>query len=56
MFPFLNTSVRTFQSSSPYNVPAGHNINLDKIVAHYREQHQKEVERQAAAQAAREKQ
>ncbi|CAK7243153.1 MAG: hypothetical protein STHCBS139747_004664 [Sporothrix thermara] len=46
----------TFQSSSPYNVPAGHNINLDKIVAHYREQHQKEVERQAAAQAAREKQ
>ncbi|CAK7222421.1 hypothetical protein SEUCBS140593_004895 [Sporothrix eucalyptigena] len=45
-----------FQSSSPYNVPAGHSANLDNVVAHYREQHHKEVARQQAAQAAREKQ
>ncbi|ERS95995.1 NADH:ubiquinone oxidoreductase 17.8kD subunit [Sporothrix schenckii 1099-18] len=44
-----------FQSSSPYNIPAGHNVNLDKVVAHYREQHNKEVERQQAAAAARTK-
>ncbi|CAK7211958.1 hypothetical protein SBRCBS47491_001300 [Sporothrix bragantina] len=45
-----------FQSHSPYNVPAGHHANLDKVVAHYREQHHKEVERQQAAAAAQEKQ
>ncbi|KAL1901925.1 hypothetical protein Sste5346_001630 [Sporothrix stenoceras] len=44
-----------FQSSSPYNIPAGHSANLDKVVAHYREQHHKEVERQQAAAAARTK-
>ncbi|OAA60955.1 NADH-ubiquinone oxidoreductase [Niveomyces insectorum RCEF 264] len=41
-----------FQTGSPYNVPAGHSVNLDKVVAHYREQHHKEAARQAKAAAA----
>lgn len=42
-----------FMAGSPYNVPAGHNINLDKVVEHYRQQHLKEVARQQAAAAAK---
>ncbi|KAK3362985.1 NADH dehydrogenase 17.8K chain [Lasiosphaeria hispida] len=34
-----------FQHGSPTNVPAGHNINLDKVIAHYRKQHLDEEER-----------
>ena len=38
-------------SGSQYNVPAGHNINMDKVVEHYRQEHLKEVARQASAAA-----
>ncbi|EFW99523.1 NADH-ubiquinone oxidoreductase [Grosmannia clavigera kw1407] len=40
-----------FQSGSPYNVPAGHAVNLNHVVAHYKDQHYKETERQAKAAA-----
>ncbi|KAK3936485.1 hypothetical protein QBC46DRAFT_357435 [Diplogelasinospora grovesii] len=36
-----------FQHGSPFNVPAGHYINMDKVVAHYRKQHLEEEERKA---------
>ncbi|KAB5530289.1 hypothetical protein GE09DRAFT_1177497 [Coniochaeta sp. 2T2.1] len=36
-----------FHAGSPFNVPAGHNVNLDKVVEHYRQQHHDEEERKA---------
>ncbi|KAK4218787.1 hypothetical protein QBC37DRAFT_178506 [Rhypophila decipiens] len=36
-----------FQQGSPFNVPAGHGVNLDKVIAHYRKQHLDEEERKA---------
>ncbi|OIW35586.1 hypothetical protein CONLIGDRAFT_627620 [Coniochaeta ligniaria NRRL 30616] len=36
-----------FHAGSPFNVPAGHNANLDKVVEHYRQQHLDEEERKA---------
>lgn len=41
-----------FQHGSPYNVPAGHSVNLDQVVAHYRQQHLNEEERKAKKLAA----
>ena len=38
---------RVFHAGSPFNVPAGHNANLDKVVEHYRQQHLDEEERKA---------
>ncbi|KAJ8112392.1 hypothetical protein ONZ43_g5406 [Nemania bipapillata] len=46
-----------FNTGSPYNVPAGHSINLDHITEHYRKQAAAEEERKAkklAAKAAQE--
>ncbi|KAK0632521.1 hypothetical protein B0T14DRAFT_35139 [Immersiella caudata] len=37
----------TFQHGSPYNVPAGHYVNLDKVIAHYQKQHLDEEARKA---------
>ncbi|KAK3693938.1 hypothetical protein B0T22DRAFT_476737 [Podospora appendiculata] len=36
-----------FQHGSPFNVPAGHSVNLDKVVSHYRKQHLDEEARKA---------
>ncbi|KAK1764672.1 hypothetical protein QBC33DRAFT_456867 [Phialemonium atrogriseum] len=41
-----------FTGGSPFNVPAGHNVNLDNVVAHYRERHHAEEERKAKKLAA----
>jgi hypothetical protein len=41
-----------FQHGSPYNVPAGHYVNLDKVVAHYQKQHLDEEARKAKKLAA----
>ncbi|KAK0718931.1 hypothetical protein B0T21DRAFT_58934 [Apiosordaria backusii] len=41
-----------FNTGSPFNVPAGHYVNIDKVVAHYQQQHLKEEERKAAKLAA----
>lgn len=38
------TLYRHVSAGSPYNVPAGHYANLDKLVAHYQEKHTKEEE------------
>ncbi|KAL8397646.1 hypothetical protein RB594_004382 [Gaeumannomyces avenae] len=42
-----------FQTGSPYNVPAGHYGNMDKVVAHYKQQHLEEEERKAKKLAAK---
>lgn len=36
-----------FHQGGPFNVPAGHNINLDHVVEHYRNKHLDEEERKA---------
>jgi len=41
-----------FQHGSPYNVPAGSGVNLDKVMEHYRKQHLDEEERKAKKLAA----
>jgi len=41
-----------FTTGSPFNVPAGHNANLDHVVNHYRERHINEEERKAKKLAA----
>ncbi|KAK0628471.1 hypothetical protein B0T17DRAFT_522794 [Bombardia bombarda] len=46
------TFPEVFQAGSPFNVPAGHNVNLDKVVAHYRKQHLDEEERKVKKMAA----
>lgn len=38
---------RVFHAGSPFNVPAGHNTNLDKVVEHYKQKHYDEEERKA---------
>lgn len=45
-FPFANLN-RIFNTGSPFNVPAGSQVNLDKVIAHYKKQN-------AAVDAARE--
>ncbi|KAK3335642.1 hypothetical protein B0T19DRAFT_14158 [Cercophora scortea] len=42
-----------FQHGSPFNVPAGHSVNLDQVVSHYRKQHLDEEERKATKLAAK---
>jgi hypothetical protein len=39
---------RVFHAGSPFNVPAGHHTNLDKVVEHYRQQHLDEEERKVS--------
>lgn len=41
-----------FQHGSPFNVPAGHHVNIDKVIAHYQQKHLKEEERKALKLAA----
>ncbi|KAK4189707.1 hypothetical protein QBC35DRAFT_544763 [Podospora australis] len=41
-----------FQHGSPFNVPAGHYVNMDKVIAHYHQKHLKEEERKASKLAA----
>lgn len=41
------TMNRVFHAGSPFNVPAGHNTNLDKVVEHYKQKHYDEEERKA---------
>ncbi|KAJ9130245.1 hypothetical protein NKR23_g12284 [Pleurostoma richardsiae] len=43
------TYPEVFQTGSPYNVPAGHYINLEKVVDHYRQQHLDEETRKSQA-------
>lgn len=43
----LTISDRAIQAGSPFNVPAGHYANMDKVVAHYRQQHLDEEDRKA---------
>ena len=49
--PWL-TRDRTFGHGSPYNVPAGHYVNMDKVVAHYNQKHLAAEERKAKKLAA----
>lgn len=49
---YLFSSHRLFHSGSPSNVPAGHGINLDQVVEHYRRQHLDEEARKAKLLAA----
>lgn len=35
------TLLRWFNAGSPYNVPAGHYMNMDKVIAHYEEENRK---------------
>jgi len=42
-----------FQTGSQQNVPAGHYVNLDKVINHYRQQHLDEEEKKATSLAAR---
>ncbi|KAK0751608.1 hypothetical protein B0T18DRAFT_320465 [Schizothecium vesticola] len=42
----------TFGHGSPYNVPAGHSVNMDKVVAHYHQKHLDAEERKAKKLAA----
>ncbi|KAL2263378.1 hypothetical protein VTK26DRAFT_7017 [Humicola hyalothermophila] len=41
-----------FTTGSPFNVPAGHYANIDKVVAHYQKQHLEEEARKAKKLAA----
>lgn len=43
----MKTKHRLIESGSPRNVPAGHYVNIDKVVDHYRKQHLDEEERKA---------
>lgn len=43
----LTDRTRLINSGSPRNVPAGHYVNLDKVVEHYRKQHLDDEERKA---------
>ncbi|KAJ6446135.1 NADH-ubiquinone oxidoreductase subunit [Purpureocillium lavendulum] len=43
-----------FQSHAPRNIQAGHLINLDSVVEHYKQQHVKDEERKAKKLAERE--
>lgn len=36
---------RVFGQGSPFNIPAGHHANIDKVVEHYRQKHLQEEER-----------
>lgn len=31
---------RIFNTGSPFNVPAGHTVNLDKVIAHYHQENE----------------
>lgn len=48
----LTTWHRMFQHGSPFNVPAGSGVNLDKVIAHYRKQYLEEEVRKAKRLAA----
>lgn len=39
---------QVFNGGSPYNVPAGHSVNLEKVIAHYREEAARDEESKAA--------
>lgn len=41
-------NLRVFNTGSPYNVPAGHSINMEAIIAHY-EKRNREVEEKRVA-------
>ncbi|KAH0545064.1 hypothetical protein FGG08_000835 [Glutinoglossum americanum] len=43
-----------FNNGAPWNVPAGHQANLDKLIAHYHKQNRDEEERKQQALAAKE--
>lgn len=43
----LTDELRLINAGSPHNVPAGHYVNLDKVVEHYRKAHLDEEERKA---------
>lgn len=40
---------RLLNSGNPRNVPAGHSVNLDKVMEHYRQKHLAEEERKLKA-------
>ncbi|KAK3311234.1 uncharacterized protein B0T15DRAFT_507816 [Chaetomium strumarium] len=46
------TYPEVFTQGSPHNVPAGHYINIDKVIAHYKQQHLDEEARKAKRLAA----
>lgn len=44
---------RVFNTGSPFNVPAGHTVNLDKVIAHYHKENKNSNKaREARAKAA----
>lgn len=36
----LISESRIFNTGSPFNVPAGHTVNLDKVIAHYHKENE----------------
>lgn len=36
----LISDSRIFNTGSPFNVPAGHTVNLDKVIAHYHKENE----------------
>ncbi|KAL2129024.1 hypothetical protein VTI74DRAFT_8320 [Chaetomium olivicolor] len=46
------TYPEVFTHGSPFNVPAGHYANIDKVIAHYKQQHLDEEARKAKKLAA----
>ncbi|KAG7292186.1 hypothetical protein NEMBOFW57_002221 [Staphylotrichum longicolle] len=49
---FELTYPEVFTHGSPFNVPAGHYANIDKVVAHYKQQHLEDEARKAKKLAA----
>ncbi|KAL2122426.1 hypothetical protein VTJ04DRAFT_2881 [Mycothermus thermophilus] len=51
------TYPEVFTHGSPHNIPAGHYVNMDKVIAHYHKQHIEEEARKARklAESAQEK-
>ena len=48
-FSFPGDKHRLINSGSPFNVPAGHQPNLDHVTEHYRQAYAAEEERKAKA-------
>jgi len=47
-------SHRVFNTGSPFNVPAGSRVNLDKVIEHYKKQNAEvDVERERVKERAR---
>lgn len=51
----LRTPEQVFNGGSPYNVPAGHSANMEKVVEFYREEARRDEERMVVKREERER-